>query len=208
MFLRHLIHILFPSYCVVCNHAGALIHRHCLSRPTSAPPPIHTKIHACFSYKDPRVKKLVRHLKSREDRELASTLSKALYIQWTQNNAAANAQDIIATCVPPRRDRMKKYGFNQAALLTKAFSKQSSGITYIPDLFIRTRETSKQALIQNRNQRLQNLKNVFILNNKYRECLSNAFVVIIDDVSTTGATISELQTCLGTTQSLGLVLAH
>jgi competence protein ComFC len=78
----------------------------------------------------------------------------------------------------------------------------------LDNVLYRVLDTAPQADIKERKLRLQNMKNVFNLKNP--ELIKNKAVFLIDDVSTTGATIKEARRVLlnaGAKKILGLVVA-
>lgn len=114
-----------------------------------------------------------------------------------------HVQDMIQECdllipVPLSRQRMMQRGFNQAALLAEKISAAyHCPIGY--GLLKRSRHTRPQAL-QKRQQRLENLKNAFTLTPKGYQAVFNKRICLVDDVWTTGTTITECTRIL----SLGL----
>lgn len=96
---------------------------------------------------------------------------------------------LIISCIPSHRYRhyfIKWY--NQSALLAKMLSKKLE----LPMITLATkkRHTKTQASLK-RNGRLHNLKNAFSLT-KNLQLHGNETLLIIDDITTTGATINEL----------------
>ena len=108
-------------------------------------------------------------------------------------------EKLIITYVPAHANRR----YNQAFLLAKYFYKDLYRKTaqkslkfkplFLKNLFFRVKETKKLANL-NPEERQQELKNAFTLNEKiFKRIPSKNFkLVIIDDISTTGATIDAL----------------
>lgn len=92
--------------------------------------------------------------------------------------------DVIAP-VPLHWRRLFKRKFNQSAELARHLS-AISGIEYVPDLLIRNKPTPSQDGLT-RAERHENQRGVFSLH-KHRDVPKN--VLLIDDVMTTGATLS------------------
>ena len=87
--------------------------------------------------------------------------------------------------VPIHDKRRRKRGYNQAELLAEALS-EFSGIPMDPDVVIRVKNTHAQKNVSGR-ERAKNLQDAFLpgtSTGQYRNAL------IIDDIFTTGSTIS------------------
>jgi len=113
--------------------------------------------------------------------------------------------------IPLHPKRQKDRGFNQSELLANLIH-QHLHTTLAPPILIRTHSTTPQADIHDRNTRLTNLKHVFSLNpNIDKNILKNKSILLIDDVSTTGATLIQATQILKRAHAhivWGLVLAR
>lgn len=89
--------------------------------------------------------------------------------------------------VPVSRDRLKKRGYNQAELIAKRVS-YLTGIPLRNDILIREKETVAQKEL-GRLARQKNLKKAFKITGNVVELET---IMVIDDIYTTGATISEI----------------
>lgn len=110
--------------------------------------------------------------------------------------------------VPLSKKRFKERGFNQAELIGQQVSKLAG--LRMEKLVIKTKETEQQ-VGKTREERLENLEGAFKISN-YSNC-SNLpkNVLLVDDVWTTGATLSECAKVLrqaGVKRVWGLVLAR
>jgi ComF family protein len=91
--------------------------------------------------------------------------------------------------VPLHRWRLLQRGYNQSAMLAHALH-QTTGIATIPDLIQRTTATASQQGMSG-DQRLRNITSkAFRLHPWYRSKVAGKNVLLIDDVLTTGATIT------------------
>ncbi len=95
--------------------------------------------------------------------------------------------DLIAA-VPLHRKRLQKRKFNQAVLLAQNLAKLAPTLKFFPDLLIRTKNTKPQIQLKKK-ERENNVKNIFALNAKYKELIKNKKILLVDDVTTTGATL-------------------
>lgn len=90
--------------------------------------------------------------------------------------------------VPLHRRRLFARRYNQAALLAHATAKES-GVRVASDALIRTKRT-RPHIDMGRSARLTNVAGAFAANARWVEAVAGAKVVLIDDVFTTGATVS------------------
>ena len=122
---------------------------------------------------------------------------------------AALVGNFITIPIPLHFKRQYERGFNQAELLAKEFSK-ITGIAMRNDILKKIKETPAQVEVQNKELRLKNLGDAFQIS------LSNPIakwptIILIDDVSTTGATLMHAADALkksGAKNITGLVVAH
>jgi competence protein ComFC len=87
--------------------------------------------------------------------------------------------------VPLGKKRLKERGYNQVALVAQPLA-YHSGITYLPRALWKARETRSQVGLSI-NQRHQNVLNAYQADARRVKSKS---VLLMDDVSTTGSTIS------------------
>jgi ComF family protein len=98
----------------------------------------------------------------------------------------------LVTPVPLHRLRLIRRRFNQSAMLAQAICRSPAGhaLQFAPDLLLRRRHTPSQAGL-NAVQRRQNVRNAFSVNPRRIAQLDGKRVLLVDDVLTTGATVSE-----------------
>jgi ComF family protein len=89
--------------------------------------------------------------------------------------------------IPLHKKRMKRRGYNQAALLAKALGRYSQ-IPVYDNLLVRIKNTEPLKTL-NPSQRQNNLKKAFIM---ARNDVKLKTVILIDDIYTTGSTIDEV----------------
>ncbi|GLQ35560.1 hypothetical protein GCM10007939_18430 [Amylibacter marinus] len=103
--------------------------------------------------------------------------------------------DIIAP-VPLHWTRLIKRRFNQAALLAQQVSRHSN-TPMIPDLLTRSKRTKAQKDMD-RTERIANMSAAIDITHRFKERIKGQEVLLVDDVMTTGATLSACaQACLG-----------
>ena len=99
--------------------------------------------------------------------------------------------DLIAP-VPLHRLRLMRRRFNQSAMLAQAVCRSpvGEGLQFAPDVLLRRRHTPSQAGL-NAVQRRRNVRNAFAVNPRRTTLIDRRRVLLVDDVFTTGATVSE-----------------
>ena len=98
--------------------------------------------------------------------------------------------------VPLHRRRLFARRYNQAALLVHALAHET-GRPAAPDALVRIKKTQPH-VDMGRTARLQNVAGAFRVHPKWVQALNGARVVLLDDVFTTGATVSSCAKALRT----------
>jgi len=154
-------------------------------------------------YHDPLLKKAIHYYKYRFVHDLSEPLA-LLLAQALQNSTLPTFDIIIPVPLHSRRERWR--GFNQVSSLAKELDLQ---IPLITDILIRVRYTVPQVKMKNKNDRQKNLTNAFAIKNKSQ--VKDKNILLIDDVITTGTTLSECSMVLkrsGAKSVFCLVLAR
>lgn len=173
-----------PPYCAICSHPfpydtgeGALCGL-CISTP-----PPYRKVHTVFHYNE-KSKALIHQLKYADKTYMAPYFG-----QWMARASQASLTDAdMLVPVPLHRFRLLRRHYNQAALLARTISR-ISGVPLYPRLLLRTRHTPSQAGLSSRKRRL-NVRGVFKLHPRYATLVKDKHIVLVDDVMTTGATLT------------------
>ena len=169
------------------------------------------------SYSNPLIENLIKAFKYKYVEELAIPLSKLLIKGLENNSGIPNVNNTIIVPIPLHKKRIRERGFNQAELLAKHVANYFS-IPLENKLLKRVFYTTPQANLQNHIDRKENIKNAFGINPKFVEKYKNLATekikgktaILIDDVATTGATLSEAAKILkkaGIREVWGLVIA-
>jgi ComF family protein len=111
---------------------------------------------------------------------------------WGEWLARAGA-DLLADAdflvpVPLHHRRLISRRYNQAALMAQALGR-TSGLPVVVDALRRVRATPSQGRM-NRSQRERNVAGAFAVRASRQESIRDARIVLVDDVITTGATLT------------------
>lgn len=170
-------------YCDQCGHPFIVDESYLICGDCMATPPLFTKGRSAFQY-DSLVRENILSFKHADATHLAKPFGRWLY---------RAAEDILPHCdaiipVPLHRWRLLKRRYNQATLLAKEVSKLG-GIPLLTNVLIRYKHTESQHG-KSRRLREKNVKSVFSIAPQHSSLIKNKSFLLIDDVWTTGATIS------------------
>jgi ComF family protein len=87
--------------------------------------------------------------------------------------------------IPLGKKRLQERGYNQVALVAEPLAYQM-GLVYLPQAIWKKKETRSQVGLKH-SQRRENVQNAY---QAYPETVKRKSILIMDDVATTGATIS------------------
>jgi len=172
------------EHCQTCALplAGGLFCGQCLSRP-----PAFERVVAPWTYSFPVDSLITRFKHSAKwplGRLLAELLGQALQHRYEED---LDRPDLLLP-VPLARQRLRKRGFNQAAMLARWLG-ASLDLTCDERLLQRTQDTEAQQEL-NADARQRNLRNAFAL--APGAAVAGKHLALVDDVLTTGATAQTL----------------
>ncbi len=110
----------------------------------------------------------------------------------TFNRYYVNENFDVILPVPVHTRRLMARGFNQVTILSEKLA-EATGIPLDRTSLVKTKNTEPQVRLS-RAKRLLNLANAFQI--KQQKTIVNKRVLVVDDVSTTGATINEVSKVL------------
>lgn len=110
----------------------------------------------------------------------------AIMSECAENNLDCGSIDMVS-CIPLSRKRLHDRGYNQAELLAKEISKDV-GVRYLPTLK-KIKNNTAQSTINDRKQRAANVVGVYRVIDP--DQVKDKHILLVDDVVTTGATVSE-----------------
>jgi len=209
-----LLDLFFPKHCFNCQQEGEYLCPDCQACLEISS--IHQKEKysclddLCFAtdYQKPLVKKLIKLFKYEPFiKELAITLTSLIIEHFQLLDQKPDFSDFVLIPVPLEKRRLKWRGFNQAEEIAKELSSFLT-IPLINNVLIKTRETLPQVELSDE-ERKENIKGAFFCQSP--EKIKKRKILLVDDVYTTGATMTEAARVLkksGAKEVIGIVVAR
>jgi len=233
-FLKLFLDIFFPWQCLYCKKETHLPYPLCKKCQVSIPiissficPICEKKLRNfpkpyCFCktnltalgivsfYQNPILKRTIHFFKYQSVISLQKPLSDLMikFLEKTDFFSKINKKNIIVIAIPLHKRKRNHRGFNQSELLAKSISNHFS-LNYNFRILFRIKNNPPQAKINNLSDRKKNSKNIFQTSNS--NLIKNKWIILIDDVYTSGATMQEAARVLkksGAKKVMGLVLAR
>jgi len=225
--MQQFLDMLFPVHCAGCQKIGQVLCPACIEQIQHLPSPIcdfcgtplstyglckNCQYHrpklsgqrAVSLYQEP-LRGCIHSLKYDGNIRLAVPLGLLLAQAFRRYGLQAD----LLIPVPLHSERQQQRGFNHASLLAEVCS-TNVGIPMYDNILIRHRATVAQVDLHPR-ERYQNVAGAFVCSSSAKSVLNGRRILIIDDVSTTSATLEACATPLfeaGAKEIWGLVLAR
>lgn len=168
-----------------------------------------------FNYKDARIRSAIWEMKYRGNRSVARRFALLLFEELV--GEASDASEFssrhtpIIVPIPIAPSRRRERGFNQTELLLEEIL--ACDTTHVLEngsgLLVKSRETRTQTRLGTRYERVQNMRGSFGVKDPNRA--RGRFIILIDDVVTTGSTLVEARTALlaaGAERVAAFAIAH
>lgn len=186
---KSFINLLYPLHCAGCgkaldSHSQMNLCGHCKSAIRPNPRPAEYGAYSACLY-DGVLKELIHLFKYSGKLSLAKTLSE-LMVDFVKDTPEIIQGIDMITFVPLQKGRLSQRGFNQSGELASNIAKALG--RPLKDLLEKTLSTRHQNELS-REDRLTNLKGAFRI--KKDVSIKGLQILLIDDVMTTGATLSE-----------------
>jgi competence protein ComFC len=210
--------IIFPRFCYNCGAMGEFLCDRChsqldflvnpdirdqLFQSASSNEIALDHLYALVTY-DELLGKMMHAYKYKGVRDLRD-----IFVHWLYQYLDLGQVEVI-TYIPIHRRRLTERGYNQATLIAETLA-QKLNVPCLP-LLKRTTYRQNQALSHDKAERLAKAQGVFTLQHQICDTIKpTTAILIIDDVVTTGATISAAATLLkefGFTRVSGAAIAH
>ena len=151
-------------------------------------------------YENDLVKKILHNFKYKFSTELCLILSEILKAQFVYHcQMLSYLENCVVVPVPIHKKRMKFRGFNQSEMLAKYLLYSLKGDEILNGKFkgldilncLKRVTFYKEQAKLGREERLNNLKNAIEIIPEYKEKIRGKYVLLIDDIATTCATLNE-----------------
>jgi len=217
-FLDTILNVIFPVHCVLCGKEGSDLCLKCLS---GSPPALRESanwIFPLFDYRHPPIKKSLWFLKYKNKKRLADIFAEVMHgkiiEELSELSVMKNFRDPVLIPIPLSSKRYRERGYNQAELICKKLieieeKNAFNNFKLEKNVLIKIKETEHQVNIKDRRDRLKNLSDSFSVKNP--EIIKNKNIILIDDVLTTGATLTEAKKILksfGAKKVIAFTVAH
>ncbi len=169
-------------------------------------------ISALLSYREPRVRALIRAIKYHGESAILEPIGAILgdYILEViaEKKLLSGWERPLLIPIPSSAKRLRKRDYNQAERIARAALAHLSGeVTFAPEALLR--EERKSQVSVPRQKRLENMRGAFSVPDP--KAVSGAFVILIDDVVESGATLEDAKRALlaaGAKDVLAIAIAH
>jgi ComF family protein len=194
--MRRLLDVLLPPTCPGCATEGVALCDECrtllsrrLDEPIGVPlglaasqPAGLVQLEWCAAYNGP-ARACVHALKYDGEQRLAAPLGRLMAERWRRAGVGGE----VLVPVPVHAARRRERGFDQAELLARMCGAEL-GLPVVPAVVRAARTKAQHAL--GRGARAQNVGRVFSVAPRHAAAVAGRWVVLVDDVVTTGATLS------------------
>lgn len=194
--LKPLFQYLFPKKCVGCQKPDFWVCPKCVSEmPRSYENPFSWSF-SVFEYRSKVIRKAVWKIKFTKKYSALDDLSDAIKESFLifLEKKKIKEKEVILIPIPITAKSMKERGYNQSLMICKILEKSKENIKTENGALVKSKNHKPQNKIKNRFERLNNIKNSFALKNA--EKIKGKIIVLVDDVTTTGATLSEARKVL------------
>ncbi|TRZ50811.1 ComF family protein [bacterium] len=203
---ERLMDLVFPKYCLLCNKEGTYFCASCRCKMPSDTTPIFHETFSLWRYDHETVRKALWELKYRGKRGLARDIAESLYDKILETLAenelfenprgkTVNGNEYLVVPIPIHKNRQKERGYNQSELLAKELCLLDPSLFILEEeVLFKSKSTQSQVSVKNREKRLKNIRGSFAVKNPER--IIGKKLLIIDDITTTGATLSEARRVL------------
>jgi ComF family protein len=200
-----LLDLLFPAYCIACKQVGEWLCVRCLAEADVVVPPLCLRcgmphgpevaqcalppdsplegLIAC-AFHSGVIREAIHQLKYEDLHRLAIPLGGWMAERWPRLAPPGWGADVVVP-VPLHSRRERQRGYNQSALLAGVLGERL-GLPVVTHVLVRTRDTRPQVGLR-AEERSDNVRDAFACT---ANTLAGERVLLVDDVCTTGSTLT------------------
>ncbi|MEK7175817.1 MAG: phosphoribosyltransferase family protein [Patescibacteria group bacterium] len=214
-FIKSLIDFLYPKNRKVLELEALSVETLLKTLPPAESGELGENIIALFDYSNRVAKEIIWEVKYGGNRVLADKLGAILYdviiSELNERGILLKAPRALLIPMPVSDKRRYERGWNQAELLCEAVKARDHGgvLKYLPRQLAKVQHTESQTRTANKSERMKNLASSMKVINPLS--VEGRFVILLDDVITTGSTFVEAKRALkaaGARKILCVAVAH
>lgn len=202
--------LLYPPFCCGCGKFYTYLCPNCYQQINFIPLPLSISLETNYlesvyvtAHYEGVIKKLIKTYKYKSVKDVGKLLAELIWY-----STALPKVDLI-TYVPLNKSKLSKRGFNQTEIIAKELSLLIK-LPCIP-MLVKVGKYKDQASMESKEERLNNLKDAFVISALFDKPKGINSVLLIDDVITTGTTLNEaariVKEC-GIKKVYGYAIAH
>lgn len=197
--LEYALDLLLPKRCVGCKKFGVFLCNRCIEKIPLSQAPKEPYISAVFDYRHRVMKNAMWMFKYKNVRAIARCFGECLYDEVVgdlgESIDYSKGEAFLVIPIPLHSRRLRERGYNQSELIARALTQFDRNKIFVlsTTALTRIRATKPQAKSDRRSTRLVNLCNVFRAESV---AVNGKNIILVDDVTTTGATLSEARKAL------------
>ncbi len=186
--LSELLRFIFPPICPGCGKGDCFLCAACEKSVTPTRVQVNESTVALFPYRSPVVKRMLWLLKYHGKRHIATLFAGYLFSAIIEDAPLKFFKhEFLVVPMPMSKKNQARRGWNHAALIAQDLAHKIGGQAhYTENVLLKIKETRRQATIKKRSLRLKNLSGSMRASH-----VDGKNILLIDDVTTTGASISE-----------------
>lgn len=191
LWLKTFVDLLFENYCLICGESSKqnIICSTCKNsfvlkgnyQKSFKDTTVYT-----WGHYDGNLRNGIIALKSGK-KKLAKYFAKCLANFWKELPVSIRNKEYIVIPIPSHKQRIKERGYCQTTLIAKDFTNET-GLSLLAGSIIRDKKTKYMNSLNNIHERKENIKDAF----KIISPINGENVLIIDDILTSGSTLSEI----------------
>ncbi len=190
-FIQNILRYIFPKKCFGCQKWGYWACDKCIEKIPLARNSGEEWIYSIFPYENKVIRKSLLALKFKGGYSVLNDLESAILTEFKKfkNLHSLETTNCILVPIPTTKINKQKRGYDQSVLIAKKLKGQDRSVKIDQDFLIKTKNHISQNKIKDKTKRFENIKDSFVV--KRGRDFSGKTIILIDDITTTGATLGE-----------------